>query len=174
MSIRDAGIMTDLKRFIESQKMLAATQAQVGWTRRRERWVSELALLFGWIGHQLEAAGLGQDAFEQPSVKLHEESLGHYEAPSLSVRLPTGLWVDFNPRATVIIGGYGRIDVQSRHALKQIRLIALDADEDRDSDDQMAADAREWAWRVFPATGTAGSYPLDAAGLGQIFADLLN
>ncbi|AUT44512.1 hypothetical protein [Achromobacter sp. AONIH1] len=166
--------MTDLKGFIENQRMLATVQAQVDWTKRRQKWLRELDELFRWIARELEMAGLRQDAFERPVVKLHEERLGHYDAPSLSVQLPTGLWVDFKPKGSVIIGGYGRVDVQPRHALKLVKLIALDAHEDRSPVDHTPSYDRDWVWRVFPAIGTAGSYALDEAGLGRLFTDVMS
>lgn len=174
MSIIDANVMTDLKGFIDSQRARAAQQMQVDWGKRRDRWLQELDALFSWIRDELLQAGLDPQAVTQSSVSLHEEKLGRYDAPSLSVQLPTLLFVDFKPKASVIIGGYGRVDVQSRHALTQLRLIALDANDDRAADDHTPSYEREWTWWVFPAKGTTGSYLLERASLGKVFTDVTN
>ncbi|WP_233236469.1 hypothetical protein [Bordetella sp. LUAb4] len=165
--------MSSLKCFIEDQQSRAKTQASFDWGRRRDKWLRELDEVFGWIQGQLSAAGLSQQAVTRSCVDLNEDRLGHYQAPALSVQLPTRVFIDFRPKASVIIGGYGRIDVESRHALKRVLLIAVDADDERDPDDQTPSYEREWAWRVFSAGGMHGSYPLDVDGLGRLFEDVV-
>lgn len=165
--------MSSLKCFIEDQQSRARTHASFNWGKRRDKWLRELDDVFSWIEIQLTAAGLSQQAVMKSCIDLKEESLGLYQAPALSIQLPTRVLIDFRPKASVIVGGYGRIDVESRHALKRVLLIAVDADDERDPDDQTPSYERDWAWRVFSLRGMQGSYPLDADGLGRLFEDVV-
>ena len=161
--------MVDLKSFVQSQMEQKKNSESVDWSKRREKWLSELSSLFDFIQTALLKAGFPSDQIARRTQALHEETLGRYEAPCLLVTLPAGGSVTFTPIGSVIIGGFGRVDVNGP-ARDNIKLIALDADENRPADDNRPSHERTWVWHVFPAVGLRQSFQLDEQGLAQLLA----
>ena len=161
--------MVDLKSFVQSQMERKRVSESVDWSKRRKKWLAELDSLFAFIQKALLSAGFPADQIDRTTKTLHEETLGRYESPGLLVKLPAGGTVTFTPIASVIIGGLGRVDVEGP-ARDSIKLIALDAEENRPEDDDKPPHERAWAWHVFPVMGTRKSFPLDEQGLAQLLA----
>jgi hypothetical protein len=159
--------MTDLKTFVQSQLEHKNVSEGLDWTRRREKWLQSLDQLFEFIRKSLIEAGLPPDHVTSSTHTLREESLGQYEAPGLIVMLPAGGNATFTPVGSVIIGGFGRVDVTGP-ARERVKLIVEDASEDRPADDKTASYDRLWSWRVYPALGRKGSFPLDEQGLARL------
>jgi hypothetical protein len=159
--------MADLKDFVQ-QEMKRQQRAQtVDWSKRKARWLEELEKIFGSIREFLVAAGLPQEQIEQTTASITEDTLGTYSAPALRLRLPAGGQVDFKPVASVIVGGFGRIDVTGPTG-RRVKLIAEDAVEDRDADDQLPSFERDWIWNVYPGTGIRDTYKFDEQGLAAL------
>ncbi|KQW38436.1 hypothetical protein [Rhizobacter sp. Root404] len=161
--------MTDLKSFVQSQLAQQAVVERVDWFKRKEKWLLELKNLFEMIKTSLVDAGLNAAQIVELEQRLQEETLGVYKAPKLTVKLPAGGTVEFRPVASVILGGYGRVDVGGP-AKYRVRLIAEDASEDRAEDDSTPAYEREWKWSVYPGVGMSASFPFDEQGLARILA----
>ena len=158
----------ELQKLITRQYANQPTQT-FDWEPRRTRWVAELTALFARITQDLEDAGVESDAIDVQSLTISEDqSLGLYEAPLLKVKLPQGV-VQFRPVASVIVGGYGRIDATgpaNQHA--PVRLIALDAD-DESGGELTPPEQRAWAWKVFvDRSKPRVSMPLDTDSLAQL------
>lgn len=161
--------MADLKSFVESQMKQKKASESVDWSKRRDKWVTELRKLFDSVEASLQHAEFPSDQITRTTHTLHEETLGRYEAPGLLVKLPAGGRVTFTPIASVIVGGYGRVDVDGP-ARNSIKVIALDAEQNRAEDDKTPSYEREWNWHVFPAVGLRQSFRLDEQGLAQLLA----
>ena len=161
--------MADLKTFVQSQLAQKQASQSVDWSRRREKWVAELSHLFDFVRKALLDAGLPSDQIVSATHSLREETLGMYQAPGMVVILPAGGRITFTPIGSVIIGGYGRVDVTGP-ARERVKLIADDAVEDRPESDETPSYEREWAWHVHPGPGYRGSFRLDEQGLAQLLA----
>lgn len=160
--------MVDLKIFVQSQMEQKKASQSVDWSKRRTKWLGELVQLFEFIQKALLSAGLPSDQIHATTHTLREETLGQYDAPGLVVKLPAGGSVTFTPVGSVIVGGYGRVDVTGP-ARERIKLIADDAREDTE-DDETPSYERAWAWYVHPALGLRQSFRLDEQGLAQLLA----
>jgi hypothetical protein len=135
--------MTDLKSFVQSQLALKQASQHVDWSKRKEKWLLELGRLFGFIRVSLHEAGLSEDQIVDVQHALHEDTLGFYDAPGLVVQLPAGGRVNFKPVASVVVGGYGRVDVTGPATRERVKLIADDADEDRPDGDETPSYERD-------------------------------
>lgn len=161
--------MTDLKLFVQSQMEQKKASQTVDWSKRREKWLKELDQLFGFIQQALLDAKFPQDHITFTTHTLREETLGQYVAPGLDVTLPAGGSVTFTPVGSVIIGGYGRVDVTGP-TRERVKLIADDAVEDRSEDDETPSYGRDWAWHVYPGLGLRQSFLFDEQGLARLLA----
>lgn len=159
--------MADLKAFVQEQLARQVTAQTVDWSKRRAKWLAELNALYKSIQNSLVVAGFPEKQITHQTHFLSEETLGRYEAPVLVVNLPVGEKVVFLPVASVIVGGYGRIDVTGP-GLSSAKLIANDAQEDRLESDETPSYERDWAWHVYPSRGMRQSFLLDDQGLAQL------
>ena len=157
--------MTNLESFVQSQMKQKIVSQTIDWSKRREKWLKELTELFKFVQKTLLDAKFPQDYITATTHTLREETLGQYEAPGLVVTLPAGGSVTFIPVGSVIIGGYGRVDVTGP-ARERVKLIADDATEDRSEGDETPSYEREWAWHVYP--GPRQSFSFDENGLAKL------
>ncbi|WP_025857484.1 hypothetical protein [Pseudomonas sp. CHM02] len=164
--------MTDLKRFISEQQAKKQSQERhVDWEARKKRWLDELDQLFSYIRQSLIDAGLDPSAFASTTHPISEETLGAYSASGLRVQMPTGV-VQFTPVASVIIGGFGRVDVEETGRGARVKLIAQPP-ENASVDDGRPAYEREWAWRVYPGVGARNGFDFDNTGLVRLFESIV-
>jgi len=160
--------MTDLKRFISEQQAKKQSQERhVDWAQRKARCLDELEQLFVRIRLALVEAGLDESAFTPTTHALQEETLGSYQVCGLRVEMPTGV-VQCTPVASVIIGGFGRVDVIEAGRGERVKLIAQQPDESPVDDTRPPYD-REWVWRVYPGVGARGGFDFDDKGLVRLF-----
>ena len=163
--------MTDLKQFIDTTRAQAEMANTFEWSKRRDTWICSLDDLFKQIISWLREAGLEKENLELGAKDLSEETLGRYTAPTLSVHVAAGLVIDFNPVASVIIGGYGRVDVTARRGLQKIMLIATDADE-RKKPRETPSYERQWTWCIFEPGNSRRPTAFDQAGLTDLLTKL--
>lgn len=156
--------MTDLKRFINEQQARKSQERPVDWAKRRQRWLDELEQLFAGIRDSLIEAGLDRAAFTVTAHSIHEETLGAYDAPGLRVQMPAGI-VEFTPVASVIIGGFGRVDVTETGRGEKVKLIAQEPDKQPGGNEGVPSHERDWVWNVYPGVGARGGFPFDDDGL---------
>ena len=161
--------MADLKSFMQSQMAQQEALQRVDWTKRKDKWLAELDRLFSFIRKSLSEVGLPQEHLIAVSHSLYEDALGAYSAPGLAVNLPAAGRIDFTPVGSVIIGGYGRVDVTGPNR-ERVKLIADDAIEDRPESDETPSYEREWVWRVHPGVGFRDSFSLNDDGLARLLA----
>lgn len=161
----------ELKKFIESQNEKAKAASSVDWGKRKEKWLDSLKEVFAQISEWLQQAGLSQESIVSGSRELNEETLGRYDAPTLSVNLPGETTIDFIPVGSVIIGGYGRVDVTARRGLQKLYLIAVDLDEKSRAPETRSYE-REWVWRIFEPGNPRKSIEFDQKGLTELLTRL--
>lgn len=162
---------SDLQQFIERQNAKKISNTSVDWDKRRAKWLDALNDVFDQISTWLQDAGLAPESIVRGSRELREETLGRYEAPTLSLRLPDGIMIDFTPVASVIIGGYGRIDATAQRGMKKLYLIAVDLDEQNHAQGTPSYE-RNWAWRIFEPGNPRTSTELNPEGLAELLAGL--
>ncbi|WP_201215204.1 hypothetical protein [Halochromatium roseum] len=102
--------------------------------------------------------------------RLTEETLGAYEAPGLEVTIGRDL-VAFVPVASLIIGGYGRVDVIGPR--DQVKLIADRAQSADEGEPGLPAEECDWVWLAYPDRSRRGGFPLDEAGLANVLEVVL-
>ena len=133
------------------------------------KWLDALAKLYDRIQHELIFAGVSPDHINDTHHTLNEENLGIYEAPGLKVQIGTGS-VTFTPIGSVIIGGYGRVDVSGPRG--EVKLVAVDVDSFYDTSDTTSSHHREWAWHAYPDKSRNG-FALDDEGLAKVLEQVL-
>ena len=80
----------------------------------RDDWQAAVDALLSSIERWLaDATGEGLLAVERAEVEIDEEMLGNYVVPGLVIRAPNGRSVTVTPKARIIIGGQGRVDLTS-------------------------------------------------------------
>jgi hypothetical protein len=162
--------MNDLRNFIDRRRA-AVDLTSVDWAKRKDKWLEEINKLFLWIQAQMFEAGVPQTDMTIFNVELKEERLGAYQVPVLNVKLDSQTEIQFRPIASVVVGGFGRIDISNKTGINAVKLIA---------DDESIADeidgpryGANWTWRVYPARGIERSYQLDSLGLTRALSSLL-
>ncbi len=102
--------MSEIIGFLRKQKEAASPERA---KRRRKEWLEALDKLFQQIHSWLaEAENEKLIKVHESLVKISEEALGTYEAPSLTLTVGTKT-VKLQPIGGVIIGADGRVDMQS-------------------------------------------------------------
>ncbi|MCW3540504.1 hypothetical protein [Burkholderia cenocepacia] len=118
-------------------------QQSVDWSARLERWKSELNGLYALVNHALLDAGLDSDDVSYEPKTIREDFIGSYSVERMTVHLGAAT-VMFDPIATLIIGGFGRVDVTS--LTNRVRLIAIDASEK--DNENIPVSSRKWQWVI--------------------------
>ncbi|MBK5914649.1 hypothetical protein [Rhodocyclus purpureus] len=159
--------MTNLQMLVSQHQAKAARMAaqSADWGKRKEKWLAVLARFIEDVRASLIAAGVPGEQIAPTSHHISEEALGDYEAPGLRVKIGTAL-VQFVPIASVIIGGYGRIDVIGPQG--EVKLIAHDTQAFPDPDDKTPSHEREWVWSAYPDKTRRGGLRLDNDGLAKV------
>lgn len=163
--------MTHLQTLISSHQNRAASAGvqQINWQTRRVKWLDALAKLYDRIQRELVFAGVSPDHIQETRHTLTEESLGTYEATGLKVQIGTGS-VTFTPIGSVIIGGYGRVDVYGPRG--EVKLIAVDADPFHDPVAKPQPHQGDWTWHAYPDKARNG-FALDQEGLAKVLEQVL-
>jgi hypothetical protein len=159
--------MTHLQSLISSHQAKAQASARqlIDWSKRKQKWLTTLAQLTQQIRSDLLAAGVADQQIQTMRCPINEESLGAYETQGLAIQIGTST-VTFTPVGSIIIGGYGRVDVSGPRG--DVKLIAVDAEPAYDLEDNAPAHTREWVWFVYPERGRSGSCKFDAEGLAKV------
>lgn len=159
--------MTNLQMLV-SQHQSKATQIasqSIDWGQRKDKWLSVLQELIEQIEVWLIGAGVPADQIQITRHRITEETLGDYEALGLAAKIGTAT-VRFTPIASVIIGGYGRVDVTG--PLGEVKLISHDAQPFRDPEDKTPSYERKWVWSAYPDKSRRGGFELDEEGLVRV------
>lgn len=81
----------------------------VNWEGRKKGWLSKIDNLYSDIDSWFEPYN-GDIKVEHQKIDIDEEYIGSYSAPTMKIKVGAEP-VTLTPRATLIIGGYGRVDM---------------------------------------------------------------
>jgi len=159
--------MTNLQTLVSQHQSKAAEIASQSfdWGKRKAKWLSVLQALIDQIRASLVGAGVPAEQIQITRHRIVEETLGDYEASGLQVKIGTAT-VLFVPVASVIIGGYGRVDVTGPRG--EVKLIADDAERFHDPEDKTPSHERDWVWSAYPDKSRRGGFRLDDEGLAKV------
>lgn len=144
----------------------------VDWGKRKEKWLAFLGELNELLRSSFISAGIQEKEIKEISHRISEEKLGDYDATGIKVKIGNQE-VEFLPIASVIIGGYGRVDVVGPAG--EVKLIAADAEKFRDPEDETPSYNRNWKWLVYPGKSKGDSFLLESAnGLANMLKFVLN
>jgi hypothetical protein len=155
----------ELVRQYADQKQSAA-ENPVDWDEQKKWWQERVSLLFseisGWLNPLISSNIV---TFSKANISLTEELLGQYEIESCTIRLKQQT-LRFIPKASMIIGGFGRIDVDGPNGSAMLVLYTQDDTIPRDK----RRDRAEW-FISHPQHRTT-LRPLTKAAFEQLFTDL--
>lgn len=163
--------MTNLQKLVSQHMSKVTDTAQtVNWELRKNKWLEVLNSLNLQIRTMLIKAGVPEKNITDTMHIISEESLGKYKAKGLKVEIGKQV-ITFTPVASVIIGGYGRVDVNGPQG--EVKLIADDADSARNQEDKTPSYERDWIWIAYPAKSRKDSYKFDEEGLVRVIEQTL-
>jgi hypothetical protein len=158
--------MADLKQFLElvhgHQNM---QQPTVDWGRRKEKWLRELDNLFKFIQKTLIEANYPGEKIKIKPHQIVERNLGTYCANEMIINWSDGVDIKLIPKGTMVLGGYGRVDVLS-NLPQRILLVAVSAD-GNESANISAAD-REWKWEIISGNGKVTPFNFEQSSLIEL------
>jgi hypothetical protein len=94
------------------------------WDGRKDFWLGAVDALYKDVNKWLEKyVKNGKIEIETTLKKLHEENLGPYEIPLMIIFIQ-GEKVVLDPIGTLILGGYGRVDLKGKNGT--VKLIYLE------------------------------------------------
>ncbi len=136
----------------------AAPKRQTSDQEELKQWLTYLDQLYADIGSHLEPyIQIGQIKFELGTVRLFEEQVGFYEAPSLLLRVGRTI-IQFEPVGTFLIGTKGRVEVTGPAGSATLILVSKEA--------------RDVASMVRVTPNTASSHVNVAVAIGPHMSDL--
>ena len=111
-----------------ADKNKSAAESPVDWEERKTWWQQRVSQLFdqiyGWLKPLIDSDTI---TFSKQHVPLTEEALGTYEVESCTIGLQKQK-LTFKPLGSVIIGGFGRIDVDGPNGNVMLILSTPDKD----------------------------------------------
>lgn len=159
--------MTNLELLVRQHQSKAEKIAAqpIDWNKRKNKWLLSLNELMERIQTLLVVSGVPGSNIQHTQHCISEETLGNYEAPGLQIRIGAA-GISFEPIASVVLGGYGRVDVSGPNG--QMKLIAGDA-RSFDPEDKTPSYDREWTWTAYPPINSRqDSFRLDDDGLAKL------
>lgn len=81
----------------------------VNWEERKKGWLSQIGDLYSDIDSWFKPFD-GDIKVERWEIGIDEEYIGSYRAPAMKIKVGAE-YVTLMPRGTLIIGGYGRVDM---------------------------------------------------------------
>lgn len=117
------------EKFMEMVRQRASEQQEqtIDWTDRRDWWIEQVKSLLACVKAWLKPlTDEGTVRVTCSNITLNEEkTLGEYEVPQASVRLGSEE-LKLKPVGSVIVGGFGRIDVIGPMGRAMLVLAPLD------------------------------------------------
>jgi len=152
-----------VRQYADQKKSVAES---VDWKERKEWWQNRVSLLFDeiydWLKNLIES---GTIEFARANVPLKEEALGAYEVESCTVCLQQQK-LTFKPVGSIIIGGFGRIDVDGPNG--HVMLILCNPDNNTPPN-QLRNNA---TWFISHPKQRTNLRPFTKEAFEQLFADL--
>jgi hypothetical protein len=147
-----------LEELLRKKKIAKESEpTEEDWQKEKALWLTDLQRLFNMIAVWLapmEKEGLLK--YHQRDIEIYEEDLGTYKAPQIRIEA-FGDYVDLVPVGTVLIGGYGRVDLVSRNGERAI----------------LALQKRGGQWAFLERTPRVQYYPLTEENFEDILSRLL-
>jgi hypothetical protein len=96
---------------LAAQRTRASEQDKKSFQSRKLHWLAHVRELYDTVeGFLAELIANGVVTVSRSAITLNEEHVGEYEAPLLSLIFGDSV-VKFQPKGTLVIGGFGRVDV---------------------------------------------------------------
>lgn len=170
----------------------------IDWNREKESWINAVEKLYHHIEKWLKVYKDKELLdFQYDNIDLEEEDIGKYQIRQMRIKLPDEE-VKLTPLGTMLIGAFGRIDLESNS--RTIPLILIDKDIDHPvfniktsiKGDKIAGNIElgnvtmfpnssqdeKWknlAWKIFLKDPNRPIYiPLDKISFLDIFKDIIN
>lgn len=119
--------MNNLEEFFKERRLRHEDQIrEVDWKARREKWVGALNKLYEMISTWLHPSvqnGLIKIVYEDKTIT--EENIGSYAIRKMKLWAGTEQ-VIFDPKGTILIGSYGRVDMMGDEGTIMIVLLEWD------------------------------------------------
>lgn len=149
-----------------AEQLQLESQDGVDWAERTRWWQTKVNELLEDIQRWLNPLiAIGLVKFEKARLFLTEQYLGTYEVDVAIVSIQTER-LEIKPVATIILGGYGRVDISGPRG--KVLLILADADVQAGS-----STSRESAvWYLTALRNRRSMERLDQAKFEKVFADL--
>jgi hypothetical protein len=106
MSTQKENVLDRLRRQRAAEGTVDRAEILEDWLKSTNALMS---LLGGWL-HEAEQEGLF--TLEDEMIERTEERLGSYHVPSLKLTSPKGETIRIIPRARLVVGSYGRVDLE--------------------------------------------------------------
>lgn len=155
-----------IRRHIKSQTMRNSEQ-DVDWAERLKWWVDRVNELLSsmeqWLA-PLIADGTIRVSHDR--MQINEDMLGHYELPVLNLNFGES-FLCIKPVGSVIIGAFGRIDVEGPTGRA---MLILTTDEEADTPSIKREEAR---WFIVNPEQQQRLFTLDERVFKQLVLDLL-
>lgn len=101
---------SDFDDLIKSKiKKEKESRPRINWEERKKIWLSNIEKLYTDINSWFEPFG-GDVKIEYKNIPLEEEYIGSYSVEEIKIKIGTE-YVTITPRGTIIIGGFGRVDM---------------------------------------------------------------
>lgn len=145
------------------QALTLKDEDAVDWNERKDWWQRRVSALLEsverWITPLVKSNTV---SFSRESVSINEEMLGLYTAETGTIKLGKEK-LHFQPVGSVILGGFGRVDVDGPNGTVMLILLSLAPNEHQ-------RDLSEW-YIVHPKSRRE-FIPLTQDSFEQLFADL--
>lgn len=142
-----------LKLIRQKAAEMDAENALIDWERRKNDWLRQIDKLYELVRAWL--APLSSDGTVKITTgwqPLAEQYIGSYDAPTLEIEIRKTK-VTLTPRATLVIGSYGRVDLEGP-AEKTLLVLVEDAENPKSIEHAH--------WHVVSQTSRTITSPLDA------------
>lgn len=119
--------MNNLEEFFTQKKLKHEDQIKkVDWEARREKWIAALNQLYEMIEKWLQSSvRKGLIRIDYDAKMISEDNIGTYTVKKMKLWVGTEQVV-FDPKGTILIGSYGRVDMTGDEGDITIVLIEWD------------------------------------------------
>lgn len=156
-----------IRKYSEQQKRTNSSEEAVDWDERREWWLKRLSSLHNDIRNWFRPlSDEGVVTISAKDVPVYEQYLGPYMAQQLTLSISNWKF-DIIPVASLIVGGFGRVDLRGRAGEISAVLTSID--------DELPMPQRRDSslWFLMNRTQRTKLRPLSEEAFKQVFADLM-
>lgn len=118
-------IVSDFDNFVNRQKEIVEAEKinEIDWEKVKEQWISRIDDLYNKFENYL-SKWINENSvyIEYEQIPMFEEKLGSYTVKQLSITIGKHK-ILFKPIGTLLIGAYGRIDIEGPFGSARIVLV---------------------------------------------------